>query len=240
MRSLFDTVTASQGRFLSRLAVCCIMLFAHYTSGQSAATASTEYTAEEEAENVARLQGLLKRHYLQLQESAPTPSTTEEITRLEMAQRDAEALEEIPFGPGKVRLTGSEGSTALAEITQRLMDPGVPESRRDTAPIYLVKTRLFNTLVTSESRSLRPIGKRHYITRVRLQPGDTTISIMSNEWEVRLPQHADARDYLITLYRPPDGTPELHVFAVDDLLAIANPHIPAWLPADLGIKTEEG
>lgn len=240
MRSLFDTITASQGRFLSRLAVCCIMLFASYTSGQSAATASTEYTPEEEADNVARLQGLLKSYYLQLQESALTQPTAEEVSRREFAQRDAETLEKIPFSAAKVRLTGAEGSTALAEITQRLLDPGIPESRRDIAPIYLVKTRLFDTLVTSESRSLRPIGKRHYITRVRLQPGDTTISIMANDWEVRLPQYTDARDYLITLYRPLDGTPELHVFAVDDLLTIADPHIPAWLPADLGIKTKEG
>jgi hypothetical protein len=240
MRSLFNTVTASHRRFLSCLTVCCAMLFANYTSGQSAETNSSVDTPEEQAEKVARLQGLLRSYYLELQESALTQPTAEEISRREFAQRDAEALAKIPFSAAKVRLSGSEGSTALAEITQRLMDPGIPESRRDIAPICLVKTRLFDTLVASENRSLQPIGKNHYITRVRLQPGDTTIVIMSNEWEVRLPQHADARDYLITLYRPLDGTPELHVFAVDDLLAIANPHIPAWLPADLGIKTEEG
>ncbi len=240
MRSLFDTVSASQGRFLSRLTVCCVMLFANYTSGQSAETTSTVYTPEAEAENVARLQDLLKRYYLQLQESALTQPTAEEVSRRELAQRDAETLEKIPFSAAKVRLTGAEGSTALAEITQRLMDPGIPESRRDIAPICLIKTRLFDTLVTSESRSLRPIGKSHYITRVRLQPGDTTISVLSNEWEVRLPEQANAGDYLITLYRPVDGTPELHVFAVEDLLATDQPHIPAWLPDDLEIKTKEG
>ena len=99
---------------------------------------------------------------------------------------------------------------------------------------------VFDTLVASESRSLRPIGKSHYITRVLLQPGETTISVLSNEWEVRLPEQANAGDYLITLYRPVDGTPELHVFAVEDLLATDKPHIPAWLPDDLELKTKEG
>ncbi len=200
----------------------------------------TEYNPQAEAENVARLHGLLKSYYLELQESALVLPTAEETSRREVAQRDADLLENIPFSAGKVRLTGAEGSTALAEITQRLMDPGIAESRRDIAPIYLVNTRLFDTLIVSESRSLRPIGKNHYIARVRLQPGDTTISILSNEWQVRLPQQASARDYLITLYRPVDGAPELHVFAIEDLLATDKPHIPAWLPDDLEIKKKEG
>ncbi len=203
-------------------------------------TENTGITREQEAENVARLHSLLASYYVELQQSALILPTAEELSRRELAQRDAETLDKIPFSANKVRLNGSEGSTALAEITKRLMDPGIPESRRDIAPIYLVKTRLFDTLVASESRSLRPVGKNHYIARIRLQPGETTISILSNQWEVHVPQQADARDYLITLYRPVDGSPELHVFAVEDLLSADRPHIPAWLPDDLDIKTTAG
>jgi hypothetical protein len=199
-----------------------------------------ENSQKREAQNVERLHGLLEGYYTELQESARILPTVEEIAQRETAQRDAERLGRIPFSIDKVRLSGSEGSTALAEITQRLMDPRIPESRRDIAPICIIKTRLFDTLVGSENRSLRPVGKNHYIARVRLQPGDTTLNILSNQWEVRLPQHANARDFLITLYRPVEGTPELHVFAVDDLLAVDKPHIPAWLPEDLDIKTKAG
>jgi len=225
---------------VSRLMVCCIILFANYTSAQSAEATSTVYGPEEKAADAARLQDLLKSYYLQLREPTQTQATAEELSSREFARRDAEALEKIPFSAEKVRLTGAEGSTALAEITKRLMDPGLPASRRDIAPICLIKTRLFGTLVASESRSLQPVGKSHYISRVRLQPGDTIIAISSNEWEVQLPEQANARDYLITLYRPVDGTPELHLFAVEDLLASDKPHIPSWLPDELGIKTKEG
>jgi len=203
-------------------------------------TYDVDYTQAREAENVERLHGLLESYYAELQESARILPTPEEIAQREMAQRDADSLDRIPFSVDKVRLSGAEGSTALAAITQRLMDPTIPESRRDIAPICIIKTRLFDTLVGSENRSLRPVGKNHYIARVKLQPGDTTISILSNEWSLQLPQHASTRDFVITLYRPVDGEPELHVFAVDDLLAADNPHIPAWLPDELDLKIKAG
>ena len=125
-------------------------------------------------------------------------------------------------------------------ITQRLTDSRIPESRRDIAPIITIKTRLFDTLVGSESRSLKPVGKNHYIAKIRLQPGDTSIGIQSHHWQIRLPSHANAQDFLITLYSPLDAPPELHIFAVDELLAQDAPHIPAWLPADLDLKTQKG
>ncbi len=203
-------------------------------------TYNIDDTQEREAENVERLHSLLEGYYVELQESARILPTAEEIARRETAQRDAETLNKIPFSVDKVRLTGSEASTALANISQRLMDPRIPESRRDIAPICIIKTRLFDTLVGSENRSLKPIGKNHYLARVRLQPGDTTISVLSHQWEIRLPQHAEARDFLITFFRPVDGTPELHVFAIDDFLAADKPHIPAWLPAELDIKKTAG
>lgn len=201
---------------------------------------TVDYTLEQEAETVERLHKLLESYYTELQESARILPTPEEIVQREVARRDAETLNKIPFSVDKVRLSGSEGSTALAQISQRLVDPRIPESRRDMAPICSIKTRLLDTLVGVENRSLQPVGKNHYIVRVRLQPGDTTISILSDSWEVHLPQHANSQDFLITLYRPVTGTPELHVFAVDELLAADNLHIPAWLPDELDIKTNAG
>ena len=203
-------------------------------------TLSTNRSLEQEAATVERLHSLLSGYYTELQESARTLPTAEEISQREAAHRDAEKMAKIPFSVDKVRLNGSEGSTALSLITQRLMDPTVPESRRDIAPICSIKTRLFGALIGSESRSLRPVGKNHYVAKIRLQPGNTTLSMLDGTWQVQLPQNVNATDFLITLYRPPGGAPELHVFAVDDLLAEEQPHIPAWLPDELQIKTRAG
>jgi hypothetical protein len=219
------------------------VFFSLQLSGQPSDTAPPSLQQQvlaANAESVDRLHALLKDFYQEEEESAKILPTAEEITQRETAQRDAEKLDKIPFSADKVRLSGSEGSTALAKITQRLMDSEIPESRRDIAPICLIQTRLFDALVGSENRSLKPIGKNHYIARVRLQPGDTTISILSKHWQVKLPEYANSRDFLITLYRPVVGVPELHVFAVEDLVAEERPHIPAWLPAELGIKTTAG
>ena len=194
----------------------------------------------QEAATVDRLHTLLEGYYIEQQEAARVLPSQDELARRESAQRDAQTMERIPFSLDKVRLTGEEGSTALADITQRLMDPTVPESRRDIAPICNIRTRLFDTLVASESRSLRPVGKNHYIARVRLQPGDTTLTIRSTRWELSLPLHASAGDFLITLYRPPGGTEQLHAFAVEELLALQKPHIPAWLPAELDLTAPAG
>lgn len=201
---------------------------------------NVDYTRAQETENVERLHQLLEIYYADLQASAAILPTEDEVARREIAQRDADTLARIPFSVDKVRLNGSEGSTALAQISRRLTDPTIPESRRDIAPIFTIKTRLFDTLVGSESRSLQPVGKNHYIARIRLQPGETTLSILSNRWDIRLPQHANAGDFLVTFYRPPGGSPELHIFAIEDLLAADNPHIPAWLPNNLDIATGTG
>jgi hypothetical protein len=210
------------------------------TESKPLRTHNIEDSQQSDAENVAHLHQLLEGYYTELQESAQVLPTSDELARRETSRRDADTLEKIPFSVDKVRLNGTEGSTALADISKRLMDTRIPESRRDVAPICTIKTRLFDTLVSSESRSLKPVGKNQYIAKVRLQPGTTTLSILSNQWEVQLPQQVAARDYLITLYHPVDGTPELHVFAVDDLLAIERPHIPAWLPPELDIKSKAG
>lgn len=201
---------------------------------------SAQHAPAHEAEQVERLHELLENYHAELQEAARTLPTENELEQRELAKRDAMTLARIPFNANKVRLTGAEGSTALTEITERLMDPRIPESRRDISPICNIRTRLFGQLIGSESRSLQPVGKHHYVARVRLQPGTTTLSIRDDRWEIRVPEHSSGQDYLVTLYRPPEGDPELHVFAVDDLLALERPHIPAWLPVELDLKPRAG
>jgi hypothetical protein len=203
-------------------------------------TSTRDFSAEQEKENVARLYELLSNHYTELQRAAETLPSDEELEQREAALRDARTLARIPFNADKVRLTGEEGSTALSQITQRLSDPNLPESRRDISPICSIKTRLFGSLIASENRSLKPVGKHHYVARIRLQPGDTTLLIQGDRWEVRLPQDVNTTEYVLTLYNPPGSRPELHVFAVNDLLAMDNPHIPAWLPNDMKLKPRAG
>ena len=198
---------------------------------------SATFNLQLEEENVARLHALLAEYYRELQEAALTMPSEEEVAKRDAAKLDAEKLARIPFSVDKVRLNGSEGSTALSLITQRLSDPNIPESRRDMAPICSIKTRLFGSLVASESRSLKPVGKHNYVARIRLQPGDTTLRIQGKRWEIRLPQDMNAGDYLVTLYHPPRAKPELHVFAIDDLLAVEDAHIPAWLPEEVKLKS---
>ena len=84
------------------------------------------------------------------------------------------------------------------------------------------------------------MGKHHYVARIRLQPGDTTLRIQGDVWDLRLPQDISARDYIFTLYSPPGSSPQLHVFAVDDLLAADDPHLPAWLPEDINLTPRAG
>ncbi len=201
---------------------------------------SVDYTQAHEAEKVERLHQLLETYHAEVQEASRTLPTDEELARREAARRDAERRSRIPFSADKVRLSGSEGSSALAIISERLSDPRIAESRRDVALICVIKTRLFGELVGSENRSLKPVGKNHYVARVRLQPGDTTLGIQGSQWTLRLPANGSGRDFLLTLYRPAQGSPVLHVFAVDELLALKQPHIPAWLPDDLNIRSRSG
>lgn len=199
-----------------------------------------DYTQSPDAKNVERLHGLLEEYFAQVQHSANVLPTDDEVVLRERAQRDIEMLAKIPYSVDKVRLSGSEGNTALAHITRRLMNPAIPESRRDSAPICSIKTYLFDTLVANESRSLQPVGKNHYVAKVRLQPGESTLSILSERWDVSLQQLTVASDFLITLYRPPGRNAQLHIFAIEDLLALEDAHIPAWLPPELGIQKNQG
>ncbi|MCB1678451.1 MAG: hypothetical protein KDI16_07190 [Halioglobus sp.] len=202
---------------------------------------SRQYDLAREEENVRRLHALLQSYYAELEQALQTMPTEEELAlreaaQLEAAQAALEELSEASFSVDKVHLSGAEGSTALTQMTQRLMDPELPESRRDIAPICAIRTRLYGTLVGSENRSLRPVGKNQYVAKIRLQPGDTTLRIQERSWKIHLPQHVNAGAYLITFYKPAGVDPELHVFSVDDLLAQKNAHVPAWLPRELALR----
>lgn len=203
-------------------------------------THTRDYSVVREAENVARLLSLIANHYTELQESMRTLPSAEELALRDAAQQDAATLALIPFSADKVRLNGSEGSTALAQVTQRLNDNNFPESRRDIALICSIRTRLYGALIASENRSLIPVGKNHYVAKVRLQPGDSTLRVGSDRWEVRLPENISAQDYLITFYNPPWGKSEFHIFSIEGLLAEDKPHIPAWLPAGIQLKPRVG
>ncbi|MCB1676351.1 MAG: hypothetical protein KDI01_08670 [Halioglobus sp.] len=202
---------------------------------------SMQYDLAREEENVRRLHALLQSYYAELEAALQTMPTQEELALREAAQLAAakaalEELSDTSFSVDKVQLSGAEGSTALTQMTQRLMDPELPESRRDIAPIVAIRTRLYGTLVGSESRSLRPVGKNQYVAKIRLQPGDTTLRIQERSWKIHLPQHENAGAYLVTFYKPAGVDPELHVFAVDELLAAKNAHVPAWLPPELNLR----
>ena len=201
---------------------------------------AADYTLANEQEHVERLHALLASYYAELQEAAHTLPSEEELEARAAARVDAEKQSRIPFSADKIRLNGAEGSTALSEITRRLTDPNIPESRRDVAPICGIRTQLFGSLIASERRSLKPVGKNNYVAQVRLQPGSTTLRIKDDRWEIQLPQNVNASEFLITLYLPPDSPPELHLFAIDDLLAEQDPHIPAWLPDDIQLKSRSG
>ena len=189
---------------------------------------------------MARLMSLLTQYHSELEEQRASAPTTDELQKRSAAARDAAKLKSIPYNPDKIRLNGAQGSSSLAQISQRLSDDSIPESRRDIAPICAIKTRLFGSLIASENRSLKPVGKDQYVAKIRLQPGDTTLSVQSHKWDLQLPQHISADDYLVTLFLPRSGTPELHVFAIDELLAQEPLYLPAWLPDELDLKPRAG
>ena len=200
----------------------------------------TSLNEDNTAEDVSRLLILLNQYYADLQESLRSMPTAEEIARRDAARQDAASLAKIPFSADKVRLNGAEGITALARISQRLSDNSIPESRRDIAPICAIKTRLVGSLIASENRSLKAVGKNQYIARVRLQPGDTSLRVKSHKWQLRLPETMESGDFLITLFLPKAGVPELHILAAEDMLAEESPYIPGWLPDELNLPPRAG
>lgn len=196
---------------------------------------TTVHSIEEEQAMVARLLKLIAKYYSDLEQALALLPSEEDMARLEAARRDAANLAKIPFSASKVRLSPAESNTALAQITGRLTGQGVKQSRRDIAPICSIRTRLFGKIISSENRSLKPVGNKHYVTRVRLQPGTTEFHVRGKKWIVKLPQDISAADYLITLYLPGLSNAEFHVMSIEGLLSQELPYVPAWLPKELNI-----
>ena len=187
-----------------------------------------DFTAEAEAEQASRLQDML-RSYHQAEADEDTPQAAD------AKPASAHEPELIPYNVNKVRLTGAEGSMALAKISRRLADPRIPQSRREYHPVCAIRTYVKGSLVAGESRSLRPVGKHHYLLKQVLQAGKTTITIAGHSWTVLLPDDQPTQDYLITLYKPPGMAPQFHVFPVAGLMAAGNLSIPDWVKDELGV-----
>ncbi len=175
-----------------------------------------------------------KQEALEPNDSDPDPRAVA-AAQLDAYRRDAMSQARIPFSADKVRLSGIEGYTALAQISQRLADPAIPESHRELSPICNLRTRLSGQLVSNESRSLKSVGKGHYLARVRLHGGETVLTVRDRQWHVRLPQDMAPGDYLLTLYSPASAEPELHVIPIVDLLAQDGAYLPQWLPPELDL-----
>ncbi|MEP1595906.1 MAG: hypothetical protein ABJK20_15060, partial [Halieaceae bacterium] len=66
--------------------------------------AAQDYSVQQEAEDVARLRGLLTAYYTEQQESLQVLPTAKEVAEREASQLDAERLAMIPFNADKLRL----------------------------------------------------------------------------------------------------------------------------------------
>ena len=147
-----------------------------------------DYSMADEQEHVERLRTLLASYYAELQEAARTLPSEEELAARAAAQLEAEQLARIPFSADKVQLSGAEGSTALSQITRRLTDPDIPESRRDIAPICGIRTELFGALIASEQRSLRPVGKTITSPGFACSPATPRCASRTNAGRYRCPR----------------------------------------------------
>lgn len=222
------------GWWLAGITLCAASALA----GEGAERPESPSQAREQArtQEVARLQSILQAYY---SDSAPAlPAAAAKTASAPEPGPSAEPapLTQADYSADKVYLTGVEGNVVLAQFTRRLKDPRIPELHRDVAPICTVKTRLFDTLVDSERLSLKPVGKNHYIASLKLQPGESTFAIKSQEWQVKVPEDSAAREHVITFYRHPGGKPQLHTFAVEDLLATGDTLVPDWLPPDIAAQ----
>jgi hypothetical protein len=146
-------------------------------------------------------------------------------------QQDAEEDEEDEapaVEPGKVQLNGAEGLIALEMIAERL-ERGPQSLRREVDIIYRVVVRRDGKLLRSSSHSLKSLGKSQYIGKVTVPTGDATITVLRNDWFVRL-EGDDAVEYLITLDMPDYGDASLHLIPVAELKAAGIEDPPPWLP----------
>ena len=195
---------------------------------------------QSEAADVQRLHSLLAAYHGEMEAYDRTAPAADQGGADEPGRNSANNVATLPFSPGKIHLNGAEASAVLSRISMRLAEAEPEDARQDSAPEYSIETHLYGTLVGSDSRSLKAVGKNNFVGRARLLPGQTTVRILEHSWELTLPKDASAKDVLVTFYSPTEGEPELYIFAIDDLLAEKNPHIPHWLTDGLKITTRAG
>lgn len=184
-------------------------------------------------EAVRRLQDMIASYYSELrdiEEHAPAPG---ELAAREAGLASTRELSSQPIDPDQLLLSGEEGGALLRRMSERLADAGIPESRRDVAPICSIRTRRFGDLIASDNRSLLPVGKNQYVARVRLLSGLTTLRVHDVEWRLKRPDRANAAEFLVTYSAPPEAPSELHLTPVGELRTAAGEHLPAWLPPEL-------
>ncbi|MEM0953349.1 MAG: hypothetical protein AAGI24_04335 [Pseudomonadota bacterium] len=167
-----------------------------------------------------RLKQLLAAHYAE--EAASDTSSDASIA----AGNEATV---VTLDEYKVSLTGNEGVLALQKIEERLGN-AIPNGRaRDL--VFHVETRVNGALVKSGSHSMRSLSEDQFIARIPLGPGTTRITVRGEgEWQVELDSVAGS-EYLVTLYKPQEIVPQLHLIPVTELKAASVAELPGWLPA---------
>ena len=184
-------------------------------------TASTSAPSASGNSDAARLKQLLAAHY---EEEAEYDASSADAAAVEME----EAV--VTLDGYKVRLSGNEGVLAVQQIDERLGNTASGERVRARDLVFHVETRLNGALVTSRSHNLRALGQDQYVARIPLNPGTARITVRGDEWQVELDSTAGG-EYLITLYRPDDNKPQLHLIPLTDLEAATMSELPSWLPA---------
>ena len=185
------------------------------------ATASDGTAGDDDA---TRMATLLRQHYAREQAAEAQPRET---------VPDTEALlEQVTIDRGKIRLSGTEGVTALSLFSERLANSPADAAQRTVDEVLHVEIRQGGRLVSSSTHGLRALGRAQYIGKLSLPTGDVSMRVRSKQWSVEL-TGSNAADYLVTLHAPRDGKAQLHLIPVEELKATRWPDIPAWVP-DLG------
>ncbi len=181
-----------------------------HRQGGSPSTASAE---------VDRLTGLLNRYY--------TETETEQPPGADGSTAAASLLEQTEFDGAKVLLSGTEGVAAINLISERLARRSASNYSRQRSVVFNVEVRSDGKLVSKSNHSLSPIGESQYVGKVVMHSGSVSISVRNEQWRVQLNSQGE---YLLTLYTPTTGEPQLHVIPVAELRATRWTETPAWLP----------
>jgi hypothetical protein len=202
-------------------------------------TDTTQSSGDPDALEARRLRSLLIRY----RSDAVSEVHEEDTTLLDTAVAPPSAGDTVlaeqlnqPFGPQKVLLRAADMQIAVDEIERRLNDARIDERRSDAPLICALQTRLGGSLVASTPYSMTHIGKHHFLTRIALAAGVSTLSAADQRWRIELPTDSGGSSFLLTLYAPPVGVWELHALPLAALEAERDSY-PAWLTARLADST---